>query len=449
MARGVGHRTCGRAALACAALACTALCAGARAQTHDAPTPYRVRSRHDAVLSWMPRYRLDTATGPLGLEQQMWMRVESLPVFHRATLDATGLADGHVALHFAGWGALDLFVDSAGGVSAGDVAIGYVEVTLAPVSLWAGRRFVTFGPPGGLHVDAAGASVRTSFGLVAEAFVGRPVTPVRTQLLGPAPSFDGAALAYGARVAYADAGTLGVAASYAELWGHGIVGSRTVDVAAYWNPSELRLEAGAKIDVRDPGVAQARVGASYRVLPELVIDADYLHVEPGRWIPPWSILSVFDTSTFDEVAAGGTWRPVRGLAIRPEGAVRVFSARNAQDDEPRVGYRADLTVRAAPTADRGPRVRLLASRRDDGTIGYTLITLGAAFDPFDHVVAALDGAFAIDDEGRRESVLGRASVDWTPARAWMLGLTFSIARTPIIEAETRGMLRVRWSPEAP
>lgn len=430
------------AALACA---CTALCSSGHAQ----PVPYRVRARYDAVLTWAPRYRLDTTASPLGLEEQMWRRVDSLPLYHRVSLSATGLADGIVDIHCAGWGALDLFADSEGGVAAGDIAILYGELDLAPARLWIGRRFITYGPPGGLHVDAAGASVRTSFGLVAEAFVGRPVTPVRTQLLGPSPSFEGATMAYGGRVGYSDSGTLSASASYAELWGHGIVGSRTVDLAAYWYPSDLRIEAGAKIDVRDPGVAQARVGASYRFIPELVVDADYLHVEPGRWIPPWSILSVFDTSTFDEVSVGVTMRPVRGLAIRPEGAIRVFSAARAQTDEPEVGYRADLTVRVAPTGGNGPRVRVLGSRRDDGTIGYTLVQVGAAFDPFPDWVMALEGAFAIDDEGRRESLIARASVDWDPARTWKVGVTLSVARTPIVEAETRGMLRVRWSPEVP
>ncbi len=419
----------------------------ARAQRDQVPV--RARARHDAVLSWSPRYVLDTSLDPVGLEQQMWRRVDTLPLYHRVALDASGLLDGRVSIHLGGWGALDLFADSSGSVAAGDLAIGWVEVDLEPVRLWGGRRFVTWGPPGGLHVDGGGASVRAPFGLIVEAFGGRPVTPTRVSLLGPEPSFEGAAGAWGGRVAYSDAGTLGVSAGYAEIFRRGIVESRTIDVAGQWTPGDLRIEAGAKIDARAGGVAQARVGAAYRIVREVSVDADYLHLEPGRWIPPWSILSVFDTSTFDEIGAGVTVRPLRVLAIRAEGAARVYSATAMQDDEPRVGYRLEATGRVLPSPGAGPRVRVNVSRRDDGTIGYTVITAGAAFDPLEHVVATVDGAFAIDDAGGRESAIGRLSVDWRPFDEWSFGLTGALARTPIALAETRGMLRIRWSPEVP
>lgn len=409
----------------------------------------RARARHDVVLRWAPRYRLDTTTDPLGLEQQLWRRVDSLPLYHRAALDVTDLADGHVSLHFAGWGALDLLADSEGGVAAGDVAIGYVEVELAPFDLWAGRRFVTYGPPGGLHVDGGGASTRTDFGMIVEAFVGRPVTPARVVLLGPEPGFeDESAVAYGARVAYADAGTFGASAGYAERRGHGIVGSQTVDLAGYWYPGPLRVEAGTKVDVRDPGVAQARIGAALRVAPQVTVDADYLHLEPGRWIPPWSILSVFETTTFDEVSVGGTWRPMRPLTLRAELAGRMYSRPSGQT-EPNLGYRAEVMARVLPLPDPGVRLRVLASRRDDGVVGYTVVMAGVAFDPWPAWVVAFDGAFAIDDAAQRDSLLARATVELTPEEAWKIGVTLSLARTPIVEAEARAMLRASWSPEVP
>lgn len=428
-------------------LALIALLAPLPARAQEDGVPVRARARHDAVLSWAPRYRLDTSTDPLGLEQQLWRRVETLPLYHRVALDASGLLDGRVSLHLSGWGALDLFADSSGSVAAGDLAIGYVELDLAPVQLWAGRRFVAYGPPGGLHVDGGGVSARAPFGLVAEAFVGRPVTPARASLLGPEPSFEGAAAAWGGRVAYADSGTLAVSAGYAEAWRHGIAESRTIDLAGSWDPGAVRVEAGAKVDARALGVAQARVGVAWAVLRELSVDADYLHLEPGRWIPAWSILSVFDTSTFDEIGAGVTVRPLRALALRAEGAARVYSASAQADDEPRAGYRLDASARVLPQPGAGPRVRVAVSRRDDGTLGYTVLTAGAAFDPLDRVVATVDGAFAIDDQGGRESALGRASVDWSAFDDWAFGLTFAVARTPLALAETRAMLRIRWTPE--
>lgn len=442
-------RPLGRAVgLALVLILCAPEPARAQGEGDEQATRLRVRARHDVVLRWAPRYRLDVSLDPLGLEQRLWRRVDSLPLYHRAALSAHDLVDGRLDLHFAGWGALDLFADSEGGVAAGDVAIGYVELDLEPVRVWAGRRFVVYGPPGGLHVDGGGASVRSDFGLVAEAFVGRPVTPTRRLLLGPEPSFEGATLAYGARVAYADADKLGVSAGYAELWGQGLVGSRTVDLSGYWYPGLFRFEAGAKLDARDLGVAQARLGAALRAERHVTVDADYLHLEPARWIPPWSILSVFETSTYDELSAGSTWRPLRALALRAELAGRLFSRPEGQADPP-LGYRAELVARIVPSPRPGTRLRVLVSRRGDGVIGYTLMTAGVAFDPWPDWVVAFDGAFGIDDDAERDAALARGTVELTPVDDWKVGLTLSLARTPIVEAEARAMLRATWTPEVP
>jgi hypothetical protein len=420
------------------AVLAVALSTPAAAQV-DAP---RYHARQDVMIAWAPRYVLDTTMGPLGLEQQLWRRVDMLPLYHRVSLDATNV-EGHVDLHFAGWGALDLMLDSDGGVGAGDVAIAYGEVSFEPVRLWAGRRFVTFGPPGGLHVDGGGASVRASFGLIAEAFAGRPVTPRFGALIGPQPSFDGAAIAYGARIAYADAGRLGASASYAELFSHGMVGVRVVDVAAYGAIDDVRIEGAAKVDVREPGVMLARANVDWRVMRELSLDAQYQHLEPARWIAPWSLLSVFETSAFDEAAVGGTVRPLRAVSIRAELAGRMYAATGQSDVS--LGYRAELSARVLP-GPSGVRLHTMISRRDDGVVGFTVVTAGVAFDPIALVTLAIDGAYAIDDRAVRESAIGRLTVDVDVGRGWSLGGTISAASTPIAPAETRGMLRASWAP---
>ena len=355
-------------------------------------------------------------------------------------------ASSRIAVHFSGWGSVDLLLDASGSLGAGDVAIGYVELTHAPISAWVGRRFLTHGPPGGLHVDGGGAAVRSDLGIFAEAFVGRPVTPIRSSLLGPQTDFTDTTVAYGARVGYEDAGTLSLAASYAELWGHGVVGTRAVDLAGTWDPGILHIEGSVKVDALNPGVMQARAVALISVARELELDVDYLHVEPARWIPQWSILSVFETSDFDEVMGGATIRASRTIALRAEGAARLYSTRSI--GELRLGYRADLSARMMPGADRGPSFRVQGSRRDDGVIGYTVLTAGTALDVWRGVIVAVDGALALDDTGGRLSTIGRANVDVDVVRDLALGLTVSIARTPIADAELRAMLRARWTAEA-
>lgn len=410
---------------------------------------WRVHTRHDAILSWAPRYRLDTSTSPLGLEQQMWRAVEALPLYQRISLDGTLAIDEHTSasLHFSGWGSVDLLQDASGGLAAGDVAIGYAEVTHRALSGWAGRRFLTYGPPGGLHVDGGGVAVRTDVGVFAEAFVGRPVTPIRASLLGPQPDFTDASVAYGARVGYEQAGTLAVAAGYAELWGHGIVATRAVDLVASWDPGVVHLETSVKVDALNLGVMQARAVALFSVARELSLDLDYLHVEPSRWIPAWSILSAFESDDFDEAMGGATLRPSRTFALRAEGAARVYT--RPTTGEIRAGYRADLSARTMPGPNGGPTLRLQGSRRDDGVIGYTVVTGGAAFDVWQSLVLALDGAFAIDDAGARLTAVGRANLDVDVLSSLRIGATVSLAHTSVADTELRAMLRARWEAEAP
>lgn len=406
-------------------------------------TRSRTQARYDMLMRWAPRYRILTQQGPVGLEEQLWDRVDALLVYHRVALDMTELADGRVSVHLAGWGALDLLADSAGAVAAGDVAIGYADLRLEPVTLWLGRRFLTYGPPGGLHVDGGGVLARFDFGLTAEAFVGRPVTPTRSELLGPQPSFEGAAASYGARIGYSDPGRIGVSTAYTESWGHGIVGSRVLDSAGHVFVGGVHVEGALKLDLIDVGVLQGQLGASVRPLPALELDVAYAHLEPGRWIPRWSILSVFETSTFDELVLGATVRPLRPLAVRLVAGGRRYDG--AQDADGDFGYRLALTTQVTSMSRRGSRARFIVDRRDDGVIGFTILQAGFSFDPIERLALGLDGSFAIDDDGERESVLGEVSADVRPIEGWTFGLTLSVARTPIAPSELRALLRAGWA----
>jgi hypothetical protein len=275
--------------------------------------------------------------------------------------------------------------------------------------------------------------------------VGRPVTPTRSSLLGPEPSFEGAGVAYGARVGYDDPGVFVASAAYAEQWGHGMLGSRTVDVTSLWDPGPVSLEGSLKLDVTSPAVVLARLAVLAPIVRELSIDLEGQHLEPARWIPPWSILSAFEASTFEEIAGGATVRIAPGLSARAQGAARLYVGE--VPGEVRVGYRAEALVRLVPMRDESSTTfRVLASRRDDGVLGYTLVTAGLSSAPVPVVRVAIDGALAIDDEAERLSVSGRASLDASPGAEWTIGAWASIARTPTTDADVRAMLRARWEP---
>jgi len=411
------------------------------------------RARYDVLIGWASRYQLTTSTDGLGLEQLLWRRVDVLPFYHRLAVDGTLRLDRGVALslHFSGWGTANLLADQGGGVAAGDVVVGFLELDIAPpgseapVSLWVGRRFVTHGPPGGIQLDGGGGRIGSRLGVFAELFVGRPVTPTRSSLLGPEPSFEGASVAYGARVGYDDPGVFVASAAYAELWGQGMLGSRTVDVTSLWDPGPISVEGSLKLDVTSPAVVLARVAAVVPVVRELSIDLEGQHLEPARWIPPWSILSAFEASTFDEVAGGATVRLAPGLAARAQGAARIYVGE--VPGEVRVGYRAEALLRLVPVRDDASTTfRVLASRRDDGVLGYTLVTAGLSTAPIPVLRIAIDGALAVDDDADRLSVSGRASFDASPGAEWTIGAWASVARTPTTDTDARAMIRARWEP---
>jgi hypothetical protein len=328
------------------------------APVDDGPRWLVAQARYDAVIGWASRYQLTTSPDPLGLEQRLWQRVDVLPFYHRLSVNGTLRLDRGVALslHFSGWGTANLLADQGGGVAAGDVVLGYLELdvappgTEAPISLWVGRRFIAHGPPGGIQLDGGGARIGSRVGVFGELFVGRPVTPTRSSLLGPEPSFEGAGVAYGARVGYDDPGVFVASAAYAEQWGHGMLGSRTVDVTSLWDPGPVSLEGSLKLDVTSPAVVLARLAVLAPIVRELSIDLEGQHLEPARWIPPWSILS-----TPRDAGALGSRRAVRPRSDRRARARVVHAAAGAGPHR--------LLARPAPRARR--HVHRLPCGRDD------------------------------------------------------------------------------------
>ncbi len=428
------------------------LVAAPPASAEEEPTGWRLRLRMDTVLRWSPRYVVRVADTQLGADQVYWERVDQLPIYQRVNLDADWRGeDGWAAdIHASAWAALDLLFDEEGGFAAGDFALAYGRGTYGPVSVWLGRRFVPWGPPGGLHIDGGGVEVRTRFGLAAEAVVGRPVTPAYDSLLGPRISFDGAAtLAYGARLGYRYPGRLSASLSYVERWAEGIAADRLISTAITAVPTRrLDLRGALVFDPTDLAVEQASAQIFVLVADFLELDAGYAHADPSRLIPRWSILSAFASSVFHEGSLGGTVTIARSLLLRAEGAFRWYHVPGREGEENSWwGYRADFMLRWLPV--RG-RVRLLlgASRRADDEVGLTLIHGAVGTDVHRLVQLAFEVAVALDDErdGDKDAYLGRASIAIDVGSNWVVGATFDAARTPFVDFEARGMVRASWRP---
>lgn len=369
----------------------------------------RIRVRSDSVMRFQSGYVLtvDESAAP-NANRRFWQRVAQLPIYERVSLDARDLADGHVDVHFSAWGALDLTFQSDQGIVAGDFAIGYVEGRHGAASGWGGRRFLSWGIPGGVHLDGGGAALRLGNGLVVEAAVGRPVTPRRNALLGQRPDFSEATVAYGARVGYVHPGRMTASLSYLDRWANGISGDRSLALDATWRiVPAVDVSGNVSLDVNSVGIEQANLTANFVLGERVMADVGWQHVDPTRLLPMWSILAAFASSVFDEVAAGATLRLADNWSVRGAGGLRVYSFDGAT-----LGYRVEALARYVDALS-GLRSFMSLTRRYDGTDGLNVLHGSVAFPPlWERLIVALQGAVGLDDRAEKESLLARFSADW-------------------------------------
>ena len=225
-----------------------------------------------------------------------------------------------------------------------------------------------------------------------------------------------------------------------QRWAKGLEVDRLVDLNLVATPHRhLDVRAGGIWDVRTsrPSQAMAEVGlAAFR---RMHLEMDYVYVDPRALLPDWSVLKAFSSMLYQEASLGGTVRVVDGFDVRVEGAYRRSWLPDVQDVAALDGYRVDVYARIVPR-ERGVGLRVLASRRDDGVQGYTLLQGAIALDPVRDLRVALELSAAFDDAFDREAYVGRLSGEYRIADAWTLGASVDAARTPTADAELRGIL---------
>jgi hypothetical protein len=429
----------------------------ARAQAPSSTDmPASVRMRFDVIFRGVPRYALTAQSNPVSADDRYWRTLALAPLQERANLDATNLLRGRVDVHLSAWSAIDLAAPTAtDGRVAGDVAVGWARYNRGPWSAWAGRRFIAWGAPGGVHVDGIGADVQLAQGLVLEAVAGRPVTPTYGALLGGHPGFDGATAAGGLRVGWSDPGTLSASVSYLEQWAQGIPARRVAEASIVGRPTRwLDLRGTVSWDLLGLGVMQADVDASAWLGRSVELDVGYGHLDPALLIPRWSILSVFVTRTFDEARTRVAWRIVPALQVGAEGALLHYDVAgvDASKAGPAWGSRVEAFARVS-RRDRRANVVAMVSRRDDGTQRMTLVRLAGSFPVVGSLYGAVEGAAALDDDDAsspRTSWYARVSMEGTVAEGWRLGASVDGVRSPIATSELRAMLHLtgRYDPLA-
>jgi hypothetical protein len=447
-------------AFALALAARTAQAQSPTASLSDEALPPSVHMRFDTIFRGVPRYVLTTSAQPLSESDRYWQVLILAPLQQRAVLDASHLADGHLEAHLSAWGALDLAAPTADGHIAGDIAVAWARYHRGPWGVWAGRRFMPWGAPGGVHIDGAGAEVQLGAGMVLEAVAGRPVTPAYGALLGPHPGFDGVTAAGGVRFGWAHPGRASASVSYLEHWAEGIPARRVVEGSLVVTPVRwLDARGSISFDLLGLGVMQADADAAAWIGREFEFDAGYGHLNPALMIPRWSILSVFVTRTFDEGRARASWRITPNVAVGAEGALQHYElpADATRPDRAAVtqdstrpdyinpwGSRVEVFVRVT-TTDRRGQFMAMASHRDDGVRPMTLVRLAGSFPVVQDILCALEAATALDNDdvsAPRTSWYGRVSVDGPLTPRWRLGGSLDAVRSPIAQGELRGMLHL-------
>ena len=414
-------------------------------QPRDERDETSVRVRIDTVFRGVPRYVLTASDQQASAADRYWRAVTLAPLMARATLDAHGLAGGHLETHLNAWGAIDLALVDPQAYAAGDLAVAWARYRRGPWAVWAGRRFVPWGSPGGVHVDGIGGEV-TAGGFNAEVMVGRPVTPAYGALAGAQGSFDGVTAAFGARVGWMAPGTFSASASYLERWANGVAGIRALSLDATFTPSaRLDLRGGVVLDAAGGDVTQASADVDWMPTSWGTVAVGYAHVDPSRLIPKWSILSVFVTDVFDEGRASFTWRPSRVVSLRLEGAGQHYQAPGVDDE--RWGHRLEASLRVT-SRDRTRQGTFSASRRDDGVRPMTLLRIAGMWTLPRDVGVALEAAAALDDDdpnSARTSLYARAAVDVPLGRGWRVGAAVDAVRSTIAMSELRALAHGTWT----
>lgn len=427
------------------AWSCVPLDAAAQDHAREAPlrAPARVRVRHDTVLRYLPRYELTVDNAAASSSSRYWRRIDELPIYELLSLDADGLREGTTEAHISAWGAWDLTIPEDGDVLSGDFATAWARTRMRPFALWAGRRFVTWGVPGGLHVDGLGVELQTDFGLHVELIGGRPVSAVGTTL-GSHSEFESPKGVYGVRVGYEEPGTLAASVSYLERWMEGIAADRAIMGTVSFRPfSRLDMLATATFDV-NAGVEEARAQIAYLIVDELEPDIAYIHADPQKLLPAWSLLSMFATAVYDEAELGATVRVSEQVAGRAELALRHSYVPGGNDADTYWGYRANLLVRWRPVVGRTEFVGEV-SRRNEADTTLMVGRLGAAFEPIHPLrLAATIGVAADEHDSERTALLLRGAAEMPFGSSWSTALTVDVARTPIALEEVRALLRLSY-----
>lgn len=351
-----------------------------------------------------------------------------VPLTQSVSLSArriAGPAASELTVALDAWGLFDLSRLQGPGALAGDVNVAHLEALVAgrKARLRLGRQIVSGGAARFTVLDGLFAEYRGApLGLGAAVYAGSPVARrfahvVRGDFVAGGRVFWAPSYETEAGVSFIHV-TQGAQLSRQDLGG---------DVRARLHRT---LSAGGSLvwSVAEGRLAEIDVGPRWQPLPALEILVDYRRQAPDLLLPRTSILSVFASTSRDDVGAAVHYGVSRSVSLYAEGRALLLPAGAGYDAGLRGAWRADGAA--------GDTASVQLRRLDSGDNGYVQARL-AGRKRLGELSLSLDlEALRLDRpvRGQDLSFSAAANASWRFAPAWLAGVTAFAATTPTFES---------------
>ncbi len=424
---------------------------------HDSPPTPRVNARSETTLRLFQRALLPGPGGALVATDTLIPITEYWSV---SAHDLPSAIDGEsLSAELSGW-ANGQFLDRGYETRLNfDITSAWVRQTWGPAFVILGRQTATGGAARYARFDGARGGFRTmltgAWRLGAEAYAGYTVLPrwddrpgyyylgatadsltIDRETLGD-PSRAGSFL-FGARSELSRGSTFFAALSFHQQHAERALERRDLGGSASLAFSEqLDWTADVVVDTDSWWIATARTWLDFVPAERWSTSVEYLHTEPRLLLARQSVLSVFDTSGFDEVGLSATYQPWSHLDLSGHGYVEWYAGGE-------LGARARGRVGAFVDRGRTTRITLGYSRVHLASGGYHALrtTLSKrVLVPLRVVGEVYAYWYDRPINERHSSNVYAANLVWSRSSVWQASWGGSLAQTPYARSDLQTLLR--------
>ncbi len=331
----------------------------------------------------------------------------------------------------------------------GDVDLAFAQGDLLNriVQLRVGRQIVAGGVTGMLQLDGANVLIRLPYGLGVSAYVGSPVSQ-RFDARGTETTFNPqrGSFALGGRAYWTLPPWGEIGASVVDIKDRGDPSRQQIGADLRLNPYRpLTLLANTNYDFYERRWAETNLIGQFQLLPKLLVNADYRHVEPDLFLPRDSILAVFSVDRRNEFGGGGQYGPWN--------MVTFVADYHYLKEESGNGHRANgrATWRPSTAMALGAEIGFLSLYTNPSgsylNNGYYLARVFGSrrIDKFTGTLDLQDYAFQQKVNGERNSFTATATLAYTIGWGWAVLASASGGETPYYKSRFDVMGKVAYN----